>query len=106
MNVDKKNLQYAWPLSKNCRKKINEVRTVAIVLTPQTGRQWLFSFIQHSAAEIRVKDTSGFMSRDKRFCVKDLLQAISVTTRFVLQLRTLSIVRNDAILLLRCIVGN
>ena len=65
-----------------------------------------FLFIKHSAAEIRVKDSSGFMSRDKRFCVKDLLQAISVTTRFVLQLRTLSIVRNDAILLLRCIVGN
>ena len=73
---------------------------------PKQEDNSFFLFIKHSAAEIRVKDSSGFMSRDKRFCVKDLLQAISVTTRFVLQLRTLSIVRNDAILLLRCIVGN
>ena len=104
MNVDKKKTYSTLGL---CQKTAERKSTKSEQSPSSPNRKTTaFSFIQHSAADIRVKDSSGFMSRDKHFCVKDLLQTISVTTRFVLQLRTLSIVRNNVILLLRCIVGN
>ena len=102
----KKKLTVRLAFVKKLQKENQRSQNSRHLLNAPNRKTTAFSFIQHSAADIRVKDSSGFMSRDKRFCVKDLLQAISVTTRFVLQLRTLSIVRNNVILLLRCIVGN
>ena len=51
--------------------------------------------------------SSGFPSKEKHF-LKDLLQAIRVTTLFVLQLRTLSTLRDNIIFVLhvKYVVGN